>query len=113
MIVIHGLKTCDTCRKAMKMLASSGIDARLRDLRADPVTLAELARWSDRLGPGLLNIRSATWRGLDAAERETDPIALMAAHPALIKRPVIEMAGSFLLGWTAASCATLGVASNP
>jgi arsenate reductase len=35
--------------------------------------------------------RSTTWRGLSVAERELPaPDALLAAHPALMKRPVVE-----------------------
>ncbi len=33
------------------------------------------------------------------AERAGDPLALIAAHPALMKRPLIEAGGSLYLGW--------------
>lgn len=109
MIVLHGLKTCDTCRKALKELASSGIDARLRDLRTDPVTPAELARWSADFGPALLNTRSTTWRSLTPHERGIDPVELMTTHPALIKRPVVESPDHLCLGWTEDTRRTFGI----
>ncbi|WP_208454565.1 arsenate reductase family protein [Jannaschia marina] len=110
MIVLHGLKACDTCRKALKDLGAAGRDARLRDLRAEPVTAAEVEAWHDAFGKDLLNIRSTTWRGLTEAERAGDPVALMVAHPALVKRPVAEAAdGTLHLGWRDDTRAALGL----
>ena len=108
-IVVHGLKACDTCRRAMRALAEAGTAARLRDLRAEPVTVEEVRRWHARFGEGLLNRRSTTWRGLDAAARAGDPVDLMVAHPALIRRPVIEAADGLHLGWTPETRAALGL----
>ena len=108
-IVVHGLKACDTCRRAMRALAQAGIAARLRDLRAEPVTAAEVRGWHARFGDGLLNRRSTTWRGLDAVARAGDPVDLMLAHPALIRRPVIETAEGLHLGWTPETRAALGL----
>ena len=107
MIVLHGLKACDTCRKALKWLREAGRDVRLRDLREEPPTEAEIARWQAALGPALLNTRSTTWRGLDEAERVQDPETLLVTHPALIKRPVIEDGDALHLGWTSAVQAKL------
>lgn len=101
MIVLHGLKACDTCRKALKTLLAAGRDAGLRDLRDDPVTTDEVSQWRGILGDAVLNTRSTTWRGLSDADRAGDPVGLMTAHPALIKRPVIEAEdGKLYLGWT-------------
>jgi arsenate reductase len=110
MIVINGLKNCDTCRKALKDVAAKGGEARLRDVRAQPVSAQEVGAWHAQFGDALLNTRSTTWRGLSEEERAGDPVALMMEHPALIKRPVIEApAGSLLLGWTPATKAALGL----
>ncbi|WP_345741500.1 arsenate reductase family protein [Jannaschia rubra] len=110
MITLHGLRACDTCRRALRALKGAGHDVRLRDLRDDPPDRAGIARWQATLGPALLNTRSTTWRGLDADERRADPVTLMAAHPTLMKRPVVEMSdGTLHLGWTPATRATLGL----
>ena len=94
MIVVHGLKNCDGCRAAMKRLGAAGIDARLNDIGTDGVARETLAHWLAALGAAVLvNRKSATWRGLDDVSRalaEDDPLALLAANPKLIKRPVIE-----------------------
>lgn len=99
MLTLYGLKTCDTCRKARRALEAAGQEVQFVDLRESPPTGTQIADWLEQLGPGLLNTRSTTWRGLDAAERGGDPAALMQAHPALIKRPVIEAGGNSYLGW--------------
>ena len=91
---IHGLKNCDTCRKAAKALG-----AELRDVRAEPLSAAELARFLGAFGEALVNRRSTTWRGLSEAERDGAPAALLEAHPSLMKRPVIEDGDALHLGW--------------
>ena len=103
-MIIHGLKTCDTCRAAVK--ATGGT---LRDVRTEPLTTAELARFLDAFGDELVNRRSTTWRGLDEATRAGEAATLLAAHPALMKRPVIETPeGALHLGWTPAVRTALG-----
>ncbi|MDP5361244.1 MAG: hypothetical protein NWP79_03730 [Paracoccaceae bacterium] len=37
-----GLKTCDTCRKALKNLAAAGYDPQVIDVRADGISAADL-----------------------------------------------------------------------
>jgi len=100
-MVICGLKTCDSCRKAAKALKAAGHPVRLRDLRDEPLGPDELHRFLDAFGQALVNRRSATWRGLDEAARAGDPVELLAKHPALMKRPVIEADGRLHLGWDA------------
>lgn len=99
-MILYGLKTCDTCRKAKKALEAAGHEITFRDVRADPLDRATLERFMAAFGDALINTRSATWRGLDTAERAGDPIALLLAHPALMKRPVIE-GRALTLGWDA------------
>lgn len=94
MTKLYGIKTCDTCRKAVKAL---GCD--LIDVRATPLERAELERFHTRFGAALVNTRSTTWRGLDEAERSRDPLDLLAAHPTLMKRPLIDVDGELYLGW--------------
>ncbi|WP_101067321.1 arsenate reductase family protein [Roseovarius salinarum] len=96
-MVIYGLKTCDTCRKARTALPG----AAFVDVRADGVPADVLARAQARFGAALVNTRSATWRGLGEGERARDPLALLADHPALMKRPLIDADGTLYLGWGA------------
>lgn len=93
---VYGLKTCDTCRKAMKALEG----AELMDVRKDPVPGGLLEKAQAQFGEALVNRRSTTWRGLDEAERARPPLDLLADHPSLMKRPLIEDGEDLYLGWT-------------
>ncbi len=95
----YGLKSCDTCRKARKALASAGHDVTYIDVREDGVPAADLARFLDAFGEALVNRKSTTWRGLSQAEKQQSPLDLLDANPTLMKRPVID-AGQLYLGWT-------------
>jgi len=95
MILVYGLKNCDTCRKALKALP----DATLVDVRAEGVPPEVMQAALAQFGAALLNTRSTTWRGLSEETRQDPPETLMAAHPALMKRPLIAVDKSLFLGW--------------
>lgn len=103
-LTLYGLKNCDTCKKAMTALGAVDHHVTFVDIRADADLAAKLPVWLAAVGAAaLINTRSTTWRGLDAADRaksETDPAALLIANPTLIKRPVIETGGAVHVGWT-------------
>jgi arsenate reductase len=94
MITVYGIKTCDTCRKAVKALG-----AELHDVRAAPLSEDNLKRFHAAFGEALLNTRSTTWRALDETERRRAPLELFVDHPTLMKRPVIDADGVLYLGW--------------
>lgn len=112
-VTLYGLKTCDTCRKAIKALDAGGVTATFVDVRLDADLPAKLPFWLEAVGSErLINTRSTTWRGLDEVERaraSSDPVGLLSAHPALIKRPVIEAGGQVHVGWTKDVQAALGL----
>ncbi len=103
MVCIFGLKTCDTCRAADRALRAAGLDVTFRDVREEPLSGDEIAAFHTAFGDDLVNRRSTTWRGLSEAERSGDPRALLAAHPTLMKRPVIRRGDLMTLGWDAAA----------
>lgn len=98
---VYALKSCDTCRKALKALTASGISHQVIDVRADGVSAPDLNAMWDALGEALVNRKSTTWRGLDEDARSGNLKALLRAHPTLIKRPVISADGDWTVGWTA------------
>lgn len=109
---VYGLKACDTTRKAVKALSEQGRQVELVDVRSDPLDREALRALLAEFGSALLNTRSTTWRGLDEAERQRDPVDLLHDHPALMKRPVIEDAGNRYLGWTREVQATFGIGTT-
>tara|TARA_R110002110_G_C13444321_1_gene716456 strand:+ start:1214 stop:1564 length:351 start_codon:yes stop_codon:yes gene_type:complete len=107
MLTIYGLKNCDTCRKARKWMDGKGADYRFADLRADGFARDDLQRWVEAVGwETLLNRRGTTWRGLDDNARNIPDAgaatALMAEHPALMKRPIFDFGSSVIVGFAAA-----------
>lgn len=107
-VILYGLRTCDTCRKALSALRSAGQPVALRDIRTEPLSEAERSEFLAAFGAALVNRSSTTWRGLSEAERALPPAELLARHPALMKRPVIRARdGTLHLGWTAAVQAAL------
>lgn len=104
MVTVYGLKNCDTCRKALKWLDAAGVSHRFHDVRADGVSRTDIAEWAAQVEwETLLNRRGTTWRGLSDADKEgvdaDKAVALMAAHPALIKRPVFDIDGKVAVGF--------------
>jgi len=108
----YGLKTCDTCRKVQKELTTAGKPFKVIDVRADGVSVDKLKEWASKTDwQKLLNTRSTTWRGLSETDKadvsEAKAVQLMAAHPTLIKRPVIEHGDDLYVGWTPEAKAAL------
>ncbi|WP_371061268.1 arsenate reductase family protein [Rhodosalinus sp. 5P4] len=95
-MLIYGLKTCDTCRKALKSLP----EARLLDIRAEGMPEPVLRRAAAQFGPDLVNRRSTTWRALSEEDRALAPETLIARQPAVMKRPLIDDGGTLYLGWS-------------
>lgn len=103
---IYGLKTCDTCRAALRALPG----AVLVDLRPDGLPDVVLDRALAQFGGDLVNTRSTTWRGMDAAARAMAPRDQLRTQPSLMKRPLIVAGdGTLYLGWGKDTQAALGL----
>ncbi|CUH81178.1 putative reductase [Tritonibacter multivorans] len=101
---LYGLKTCDTCRKALKVLSN----AEFVDVRAEGVPGPVLEAAHTAFGERILNTRSTTWRNLDEEDRAKAPLELLQLHPTLMKRPLIDVDGTLYLGWGKDVQAALG-----
>lgn len=101
-MIVYGIKTCDTVRKALRALEVAGKAPVLRDVRAEPLSRAEIAEFEAAFGEKLVNRASATWRALSEVERALPLADLLTAHPTLMKRPVIRGA-TLTLGWDGAA----------
>ncbi|MDX1496545.1 MAG: Spx/MgsR family RNA polymerase-binding regulatory protein [Salinisphaeraceae bacterium] len=109
---VYGIKACDTCRKAVRWLNEQGIEAQLYDLREDGLPKGLLTDWLRELGAeSLVNRRSTTWRELDETQREkamgSDAESILLQHPTLIKRPLVQVNGQWVNGFSARQYETL------
>lgn len=105
-MILYGIATCDTCKKAMKALERAGRDVTFRDIRAEPLSPAEIAEIVGEFGDAAVNRQSTTYRGFNEFLKASDPDAQIAAQPTVMKRPVIR-ADRWHLGWDAKTEAAL------
>ena len=106
MITVFGIKNCDTIKKARNWLTDHNIDYQFHDVRADGIDAEKIEYWIEQAGwESVLNCRGTTWRKLDSSIQETinaDTVtALMLEHPAMIKRPVLDVDGAITIGFKA------------
>jgi arsenate reductase len=104
MIALYGIPNCETVKKARVWLDANRMAYTFHDYKKEGADPARLAKWADAVGwEPLLNRAGTTFRKLDEADRAdvdaAKALALMAAHPSLIKRPVVEYRGGLLVGF--------------
>ena len=103
-VAVYGIPNCDTIKKPRTWLDANGVAYAFHDYKKEGADPARLAKWAEALGwEPLLNRAGTTFRKLDEADRAdidaAKALALMAAHPSLIKRPVVEYRGGLLVGF--------------
>ncbi len=113
MVTVYGLARCDTCRRARAWLEAQGIAHRFVDYRDEPIAARDLLAYARQLGwEKLVNRASTTWRALTDSEKtaasDEQWLLLVAAHPTLVRRPLLVMAdGKATAGFNADNWATL------
>ncbi len=105
-ITIHGIKNCDTMKKARAWLESHGVAHAFHDYKAKGIDGATLKAWAGQVGwEKLLNRSGTTFRKLPDAEKEglteARALALMEAQPSMIRRPVLAFGDRLLVGFDA------------
>jgi arsenate reductase len=105
-ITLYGIKNCDTIKKARKWLTDNVIEYKFHDVRADGIDSQSIDNWIEQAGwETVLNRRGTTWRKLDASVQENtdrnNVTALLLEHPAMIKRPVLDVDGTITIGFKA------------
>ncbi len=104
MLTLHGIKSCDSCRKARSFLKDQGIEHQFHDVREDGLNIQMIERWGEQVEwEQLLNKKSLTWRKIPEVDRASltrdRAYALMIENPTLIKRPVLEIEKSIVIGF--------------
>ena len=111
-ITVFGIPNCDTVKKARTWLTANGQDFVFHDFKKLGVPADQLPQWLAGVSwEKLVNRKGTTWRKLDPAMQaavtdDASAIALMLAHPSVIKRPVVVWGdGRVSVGFDAASFA--------
>ena len=100
-MILYGLKSCDSCKKALAQLRAAGREVAFLDIRTEPLDATQLSDLLAHHGADiLLNRKSKTWRNLDETARALPPQTLLAQHPSVIKRPVIFIETGSFVGWS-------------
>jgi len=105
-VTVHGIKNCDTIKKARRWLEEHHIDYRFHDFRKDGIDKKMLKRWLAQVDWNvLLNTRGTSWRKLPEQQRQgidqSRAVALMLDNPAIIKRPVLTLDNKVHVGFKA------------
>ena|ERR1700741_4029759 len=103
-VTIYGIKNCDTMKKARAWLDGRGVACAFHDYKTAGIARPKLETWVKQAGwEVLLNRAGTTFRALPDKDKdgltEKKAIALMAAQPSMIKRPVLETDGKLLVGF--------------
>ncbi|MEZ8144133.1 arsenate reductase [Enterovibrio norvegicus FF-33] len=102
--MVYGIKNCDTIKKALKWLEAEDKAFTFHDYRKDGIDQDMLKQFVEVLGwEAMLNKRGTTFRALSEEQKsnldETNAVALMLVHPAMIKRPLLAHNGNYYLGF--------------
>ena len=103
-VTIYGIKNCDTMKKARAWLDQHGVAYAFHDYKAAGIERGRLEGWSREVGwETLLNRAGTTFRALPEKDKdgltEKKAVALMTAQPSMIKRPVLDIGGTLLVGF--------------
>lgn len=114
MLTLYGIPNCDTVKKARAWLDGRGIAYAFHDYKKLGADEASLRRWIASLGwETVLNRAGTTFRTLPDADKtgldENKAIALMLAHPSMIKRPIVEGDGVLVAGFKPDAWQTAGI----
>ena len=103
-VTIYGIKNCDTMKKARGWLDKRGVTYKFHDYKSAGIERSMLEGWARQAGwEALINRAGRTFRALPEKDQvgltEKKAIALMAAQPSMIRRPVLDVGGKLHVGF--------------
>jgi arsenate reductase len=105
MIQVYGIPNCETVKKAMAWLKGNGVAFEFHNFKKERITTDRLKEWLKVSSlEKVLNKRSIAFKKLSVEEqlktaKNSEAIKLMQSNTNLIKRPVVEIAGTILNGF--------------
>ena len=107
-ITLYGIPNCDQVKKARNWLAENALPYTFHDLKKSGIDHALAQSWLEQVGwERLINRRGTTWRALTLARQAAivdaaSAQALMIELPSVVKRPVLVIGATLLVGFDAA-----------
>jgi arsenate reductase len=103
-VTIYGIKACDTMKKARGWLDAHKVAYEFHDYKAVGIDRARLQGWVGQVGwESLLNRSGTTFRKLPDSDKQglsaAKAVALMIAQQSMIKRPVLDIGGTLVVGF--------------
>lgn len=100
-LVVYGIPTCGTCKKALAWLDHQGVIYDFINTKLSPPPRDTIQGWVQRLGvKPLLNTSGQVYRGLPAARQtwtEAQWVEALAADAMLLKRPLFVRDGAVVM----------------
>jgi len=101
-ITVYEKPTCTTCRKLTKLFIENGVDWDKVNYFIEPFDEKKLTALLKKTGLrpyDVLRRAEPEFKGLGitADSHDTDVIAAMVAHPAIIQRPIVEVGDKAVL----------------
>ena len=102
-IIVYQKPTCTTCRQVYQSLKERGVDFDSVNYYTDPISKAKLKELLKKMGiraAELLRKKEDIYKTLKIAEKnlsDDELVDLMAKHPDLIQRPIVEKGNKAIL----------------
>jgi arsenate reductase len=95
-LTVYEKPTCSTCRRLFDLLTERGVDFERVDYHVEPLPREKISELLGKAGlrpEDALRTKEPIYASLALAEREVsgdELIGLMAEHPELLQRPIVE-----------------------
>ncbi|RYL29614.1 Spx/MgsR family RNA polymerase-binding regulatory protein [Acinetobacter piscicola] len=106
MLKIYGIKNCNSMKKAFDLLNKLSIPYEFHDYKKQGIDADTLKKWLTQQGAEIiLNKKGTTWKKLSEQEQQEalasqeNLIQALIIHTSMIKRPVIEKDGMYVVGF--------------
>ncbi|WP_296281466.1 Spx/MgsR family RNA polymerase-binding regulatory protein [uncultured Acinetobacter sp.] len=106
MLKIYGIKNCNSMKKAFDLLTEIGLSYEFHDYKKQGIDAETIKVWLKQIPQEiLLNKKGTTWKKLTEQEQQLalssqeELIKALTTHTSLIKRPVIDQNGEYVVGF--------------
>ena len=102
---IYGIKNCDTVKKALTHLESQGLSYEFHDYKKLGIEASKIKDWAKKFPlEKLINKKGPTYRKLSEEDKSnlekiSTAIPVMIANTSVIKRPILEVNETIILGY--------------